>query len=95
MTQGLSDVSRREDRIFVALPVTLRTAREGGTEIHGNTVDYSKRGLRVRANLPVPIGQDDEVFVSRNGDQPQKYLVTWVREKVQGQACYELGLLLQ
>ena len=95
MNRGLSDITRREERIFVALPVTLRTATEAGALVKGNTVDYSARGLRVRTNDPFPIQQDVEVFVSQNGDQPHKYMVTWVREKPQGQPRCEMGLFLQ
>lgn len=95
MSRGLSDITRRGERIYVALPVTLRTGWEGGTVIQANTVDYSERGLRVRATLPFRIGQNVEVFVSKNGDQPRKYLVTWVRDPVHGQSSYEVGLVLQ
>ncbi len=97
MGHSLSEVTRSGKRIYVALPVTLRAGSEaeGGVVVHGNTVDYSERGLRVRSNLPIRIGQNVEVFVSRNGDQPKKYCVTWVHDPVQGKPCYEVGLVLE
>ena len=95
MSRSLSEVTRRAKRIYVALPVTLRAGSEGGMVVQANTIDYSERGLRVRSNVPIPIGKDVEVFVNKNGDQPKKYSVTWVHDPVQGRPCYEAGLVLE
>ena len=95
MSRSLSEVSRREDRIYVTLPVTLRTGWEGGTVVNGNTVDYSERGLRVRANVPLRVRQDVEVIVSDSPILARNYSVMWVRDPIQGQSVYEAGLEVQ
>ena len=95
MSRRWSEVSRREERIYVTLPVTLRTGWEGATVVNGNTVDYSERGLRVRANVPFQVRQDVEVIVSDNPKLARNYSVMWVREPVQGQSLYEVGLAIQ
>ncbi len=92
MGRSLSEVSRREERIYVTLPVKLRTGWEGGTVLKGNTVDYSERGLRVRANVPLRVRQDVEVVVSDNPTLKRNYSVIWVREPSTGQSVYEAGL---
>ena len=95
MSRSLSEVSRREKRIFVSLPVTLRLASEGDVVVSASTVDYSPRGLRVRADVPFQPGKDLEVAVKSNGNRPKSYKVIWVREPSQGQSVYEAGLELQ
>ena len=95
MSRSLSEVSRREERIFVTLPVTLRPGWDIGSVVYGNTVDYSERGLRVRANLPLRMGQEVEVVVSKDGNHPANYSVMWVRDPIQGQSVYEAGLEIQ
>ncbi|MBZ5561759.1 MAG: PilZ domain-containing protein [Acidobacteriia bacterium] len=92
MGQSLSEVSRREERIYVTLPVTLRTGWQGATEVNGNTVDYSERGLRVRASAPLRVRQDVEVIVSDNPTLKRNYSVMWVREPSTDQSVYEAGL---
>jgi PilZ domain len=92
MSRSLSTISRREDRIFVTLPVTLRCATEDGSVVHGNTVDFSDRGLRVRANSPFHVKQNIEVIVAHNGHEPRNYDVKWVRGQGNGQITYEVGL---
>ena len=95
MTRTWSEVSRREDRIFVTLPVTLRIGWGGATVVNGSTVDYSQRGLRVRANVPFRVRQDVEVIVSDNCTLAGNYSVMWVHEPDQGQFLYEAGLEIQ
>lgn len=95
MSRSLSEVSRREERIFVTLPVTLRTGWGGATVVNANTVDYSERGLRVRANIPFRVRQDVEVIVSDKPILARNYSVMWVRDPIQGQSVYEAGLEIQ
>ena len=92
MSRSLSAISRREDRIFVTLPVTLRCATERGSVVHGSTVDFSNRGLRVRAQSPFHVQQNIEVIVAHNGHEPMNYDVKWVRGEGNGQLIYEVGL---
>ncbi len=92
MSRSLSEVSRREERIYVTLPVILRTGWEGATMVNGNTVDYSERGLRVRANAALRVRQDVEVVVCDNPTLRKNYNVMWVREPSTGQSVYEAGL---
>ncbi len=92
MGRSLSEVSRREERIFVAIPVTLRTGWDHVTVVNANTVDYSERGLRVRANAPLRLRQDVEVAVSDNPSLRKNYNVMWVREPSTGECVYEAGL---
>jgi hypothetical protein len=95
MSRSLSEVSRREDRIFVSLPVSLRVASMGDAPVSASTVDYSNHGLRVRADVPFEAGQDIEVVVTDNGNKPKNYNVIWVREPNHGQTVYEAGLELR
>ena len=95
MSRSLSEVSRRETRIFVSLPVTLRTGWEGGLTLSGNTVDFSERGLRVRANLPLRIRQDVEVVDIKDHTLAKNYKVMWVRDPDHTLTEYEAGMELQ
>ena len=95
MSLSLSAVSRRENRIFVALPVSLRTATGGSADVSATTVDYSPRGLRVRADVPLQPGEGLEVTVKNNGNRPRAYDVVWVREPHRGTLTYEAGLALR
>src|SRR5690242_1590713 len=95
ISRSLSEISRREDRIFVTLPVTLRCDSEKGMVVHGNTVDFSGRGLRVRAPSPFQIKQNVEVILAQNGHESKNYNVIWVRNQKNGQPIYEAGLQLQ
>ena len=95
MIRTWPEVSRGEERIYVTLPVTLRTGWEGGTVVNGNTVDYSDRGLRLRANVPFRIHQVVEVVVSNNPGVVRTYSVMWVHELDEGQSLYEAGLEIQ
>lgn len=95
MSRSLSEITRRENRIFVSFPVSLRKATEGSAVVCANTVDYSPRGLRVRANVPFQPGQDLEISVRKNGNEPHAYNVIWVREPNQGESIYEAGLELR
>jgi hypothetical protein len=95
MSRNWPEVSRREERIYVTLPVTLRTGWEGATVANGNTVDYSERGLRVRANVPFRVRQIVEVVVTNNPRVVRNYSVMWVHELDEGQSLYEAGLEIQ
>jgi hypothetical protein len=90
--RSLSEISRRENRIFVTLPVTLRAGWESGEVVQGNTVDFSGRGLRVRANLPFRVRHKVEVIVSKGGNEPKNYSVIWVRDPAKDRPVYEAGL---
>jgi hypothetical protein len=95
MSGNWPEVSRREKRIYVTLPVTLRTGWEGATVVNGSTVDYSERGMRVRANVPFRVRQVVEVIISDNPKFARNYSVMWVHEPDQGQSLYEAGLEIQ
>jgi hypothetical protein len=95
MNREWPEVSRGEERIYVTLPVTLRTGWEGGTVVNGNTVDYSERGLRVRTNVAFRIRQLVEVVVNNNPGVVRTYSVMWVHELDEGQSLYEAGLEIQ
>ena len=95
MSHNLAEVSRREERIYVTLPVALRTGWGGATVVNGNTVDYSERGLRVRTNVMFRVRQDVEAIISDNPNFAGNYSVMWVRELVQGRFLYEAGLEIQ
>ncbi len=92
MRRTQPEISRREERIYVTLPVKIRTGWEGGTEVKANTVDYSESGLRVRASAPLRVRQDVEVVVSGNPALKKNYSVMWVREPAADQSVYEAGL---
>jgi hypothetical protein len=95
MIRDWPEISRREDRIYVTLPVTLRTGWGGATVVNGNTVDYSERGLRVRTNVLFRIREDVEAVISDNPNFGGNYSVKWVRELVPGQFLFEAGLAIQ
>jgi hypothetical protein len=95
MSGNWPEVSRREERIYVTLPVTLQTGREGATVVNGNTIDYSERGLRVRANVPFRVRQVVEVVVTNNPGVVRNYSVMWVHELDEEQSLYEAGLEIQ
>ncbi len=95
MTRTWPEISRGEERIYVTLPVTLRTGWEGGTVVNGNTVDYSERGLRVRANVAFRVRQVVEAVVNNNPRVVRTYSVMWVHEIDAGQSLYEAGLEIQ
>ena len=94
MRRCLSE-TRREERIYVTLPVTLRTGWEGATVLNGNSVDYSESGLRICTKVPFRTRQDVKVVVSNNPKLTRDYRVVWVREPVYGQSVYEMGLEIQ
>ena len=94
MGRSVLQVSRREARIYVTLPVSLQTGWRGAHVASASTVDYYNCGLRVRANVPLRIGQP-VVVVDKGGDHSAIYHVVWVRDSVGGQAGYEAGLAIQ
>lgn len=59
-----------------------------------STVDFSPRGLRVRADVPFQPGENLEISVRNNGNIPKLYDVIWVRGPSQGESIYEAGLEL-
>ena len=95
MSRNMPQVSRQGDRIYVTLPVTLRIGWEGATVVNGTMVDYSERGLRVRANVPFRVREDVKVIVSDNPELARDYSVVWVCEPIQGELLYEVGLEIQ
>jgi hypothetical protein len=95
MSRTWPEVSRQEERIYVTLPVTLRTGWGGATVVNGNTVDYSERGMRVRTNVPFRIRQVVDVVVTNNPRVVRTYNVMWVHDLDEGQSLYEAGLEIQ
>ena len=79
----------------MALPVTLRVGKEPPTVVHGSTVDFSHRGMRIRANHPFEPNQNLEVQFGHNGNHPKNYTVVWVRDPARGKPIYETGLAVQ
>lgn len=91
----LSD-ARREDRIFVSLPITLRTGWKGCMVAQGSTIDLSERGVRVRTKVPFRLGQDVQLEGGSDEDSGGKcYRVVWVRDRGAGQGTYDAGLELR
>ena len=94
MGRTLSEVSRREERIFVSFPVQVRPPSQKGA-VSGSTVNYSPRGLRVHAGFAFQPGQELEIFVGDVERRPQPYRVVWVRKPNGGDSVYEAGLEVQ
>jgi hypothetical protein len=96
MSGSMFSVARREERIFVSLPVTLRTGWKGCMVAQASTVDLSEHGVRVRAKVPFRLGQDVELKRSTDSDtQAKRYRVVWVRDTTPGQSTYDAGLELR
>ena len=85
---------RREERINVALPVTLQVGWRGTLEMRASTVDLSPQGLRLRTEFPLRLGQDVGAIVGEDGNHARSYRVVWVRKSESGRSKYELGLEL-
>lgn len=73
----------------------MRIASEASGVVYGNTVNFSPRGLRVRANLPFEPGEDLEVTVRNGGTHARNYNVVWVQRPGHDQSAYEAGLELR
>ena len=86
--------ARQEERINVALPVTLLMGWRGSLEVRASTVDISERGLRVRAIIPFRLGQDLGAIVDEGTGHAKSYRVVWVRQLESGHSRYEAGLEL-
>ena len=96
MSGRMFSCARREERIFVSLPITLRTGWKGCMVAQGSTVDLSERGVRVRTKVPFRLGQD--VQLERGGDEgtgAKCYRVVWVRDTGEGHTGYDAGLELR
>jgi hypothetical protein len=83
---------RSEERIEISLPVTLRTGWGGSVVTQASTVDLSARGMRLRANIPLRLGQGLLAIVSEDTEQAKTYRVVWVRQIDPGHSSYEAGL---
>ncbi len=77
----------------MSLPVVLRAPSEGVGPVCANTVEYSPRGMRIRANIPFQEGQDYVVEVKDVGKPTDRYSVVWVRGP--NESLYEAGLELR
>jgi len=88
-------ISRREERIYVSLPVILQTGWEGAAVVEASTIDYSESGLRVRADVPLRVRQEVEVVVRDNPMFAGSYTVVWVREASEGLSLHEAGLVVR
>ena len=86
---------RAEERINVALPVTLKTGWGGSVVSQASTVDLSQRGMRLRANIPLRLGQGLLAIVSEDTIHAKIYRVVWVRQLESGHSTYEAGLEVQ
>ena len=85
---------RGEERISVALPVTLLIGWGGSVVEHAFTADLSPRGLRLRANIPLRLGQHIGAIVSEGTTQARSYRVVWMRQLESGPFKFEAGLEL-
>ena len=96
MSGRMFSIARREDRIFVSLPVTLRTGWKGCMVSQGSTVDLSERGVRIRVKGPFRLGQDVQLTRGSDEDTEAKcYRVVWIRDTGAGQSTYDAGLELR
>ena len=86
--------SRGEERKNIELPVALRVGSRGGLVAQASTVDLSQRGLRLRANFPLRMGQGIEAIVDEGTGGARSYRVVWVSESGAGYSGYEVGLEL-
>ena len=86
--------SRREERIRVALPVTLQIGWGGVLQARASTADLSRRGMRLRTEFPLRLGQDVGAIVGEGTSHARSYRVVWVRKLESGHSRYELGLEL-
>ncbi len=94
MSRSLSEITRREERIFVHFPVILQDFQLGARIGHGATINYSERGLRVRSTYPFEIGQEIGVAAWREEALPRNYRVVWFRPSQGGESACEAGLEL-
>ena len=70
--------TRRSERIFVSMPITLRLEPETAQVTHSaSTVDLSEMGARVRTDAPLAPGQALEVIPSEAGSAVPSRVV-WV-----------------
>ena len=96
MTRATYAVRRRETRIYVNFPVTMRIGWEGCRVTRDSTIDFSESGMRVRVDVPFRLGQDVKLEGHDNGALAKKHRVVWVRGDSQtGQPKYEAGLELR
>ena len=79
MAGNVSPAPRRYDRIPVSIPVTL-IVEEGGKKVGHPSymVDVSERGIKLKANVPVAIGQVVEVIPSKGPRYTVRSRVVWV-----------------
>ncbi len=71
--------SRRYDRVPVSIPVTLIIESEGKRIGHPSyMVDVSERGIKIKANVPVTIGQVVEVVPAEGPRYAVRSRVVWV-----------------
>ncbi len=80
--RGLTEVpptTRRSERIFVSMSVTLRLEPETAQVTHrASTVDLSEMGARVRTDAPLAPGQALEVIPSGAEGSAVPSRVVWV-----------------
>src|SRR5579863_2797573 len=95
MSARMFSDARREERIFVSLPITLRTGWKGCMVSRGSTVDLSERGVRVRIKVPFRLDQEVQVEGTGGGDTEAKcYRVVWLRDTGVGHSTFDAGLEL-
>jgi hypothetical protein len=64
-------------------------------DVPASLLDLSERGAKVRATVPLRLGQDVEVKVGSQDAEARNYRVVWVRgDPMARQPAYDAGLKL-
>ena len=79
MAGNVSPPPRRYDRIPVSIPVIL-IVESGGKKVGHPSymVDVSERGIKLKANVPVTVGQVVEIIPSKGPQYAVRSRVVWV-----------------
>ncbi len=79
MARDANPTARRHDRIPISIPVTLIVESAGKKVGHPSyMVDVSERGIKLKANVAVTIGQIVEVIPTRGPRYAVRGRVVWV-----------------
>jgi hypothetical protein len=77
--QDAYPAARRSERIHVSIPVTIIVEFEGKKVGHPSyLIDVSERGVKVKANVPVTLGQIVEVIPTGGPRYSVRSRVVWV-----------------
>jgi len=79
VTGNFSPPARRYDRIPVSIPVTL-IVESGGKKVGHPSymVDVSEKGIKLKANVPVTVGQVVEIIPTDGPRYAVRSRVVWV-----------------